>query len=224
MGNTAQILEFLSKLKQHNEREWMEEHRKEYHAARDLFLEMIAEQIQAIAQWEKGVASLSPKDCVFRINRDIRFSKDKRPYKENFGAFIAKGGRHTPSAGYYLHLEPGNTFVGGGIYMPPNDLLKKIRQEIDYNAAQLHAILNEPIFVKTFGEIQGERLKSAPKGYPKDHPEIHLLQLKSFVVTQSFADDVVASPEFQASVTQAFKVLQPFNAFLEMAVASDDSL
>lgn len=217
-----EILAFLTELKKNNAKEWMDANKPTYQKARKAFIEIVETQIKEIAKWEPGFEAVTAKECVFRINRDIRFSKDKRPYKEHLGAFIAQGGRKTEFAGYYVHFEPGNTFVGGGIYMPPSDILKKIRQEIDYNASELHTIIGEPTFKKVFGEIQGESLKTTPKGYPKDHPEIELLRLKSFTVTTQFTDKEVVKPSFHQEITKAFQIMRPFNQFLDMAVKHEE--
>lgn len=217
-----EILDFLNGLKKNNVKEWMDQNKPTYQKCRKAVIEIVDNQIKEIAKWEPGLENLTAKDCIFRINRDIRFSKDKRPYKEHFGAFIAQGGRHTEFAGYYIHIEPKNTFIGGGIYMPPSEILKKIRQEIDYNATELHEIIGNKTFKETYGEIQGERLKTAPKGYPKDHSEIDLLRLKSFVVTHSFTDKEVMRDDFEERVTEIFDVLRPFNQFLDMAVKHEE--
>ncbi len=217
-----EILHFLNGLKENNTREWMDEHKPTYQECRKAMIEIIENQIEAIAKWEPGLETLTAKECIFRINRDIRFSKNKQPYKQHFGAFIAQGGRHTEFAGYYVHIEPNNTFVGGGIYMPPSEILKKIRQEIDYNASDFHKITDDNKFKQFFGEVQGERLKTSPKGYPKDHPEIDLLRLKSFTATHHFKDEEVIKENFNQKITEVFEVLRPFNQFLDMAVKYEE--
>ncbi len=213
-----EILNFLSDLQQNNRKEWMDEHRPTYQAARKQFLWFVTEMIEKIAAFDPSITGLLAKDCTFRINRDIRFSKDKSPYKTNMGAFIAQGGKKTKGAGYYVHLQPGNCFLGGGIYMPQAEELAKIRQEIDYNAHHLIEILEKPEFKKTFGGLRGEQLKTAPKGYPKDHEHIELLRFKSFTVFTEFTDSKVTDADFTEWLANQFKIMQPLNIFLNTAI------
>lgn len=218
--NTSLILDFLSELDKNNNREWMTAHRDWYEEAREEFKALVAYLLKEMATFDEGLRLVTPKDSIFRINRDIRFSHDKRPYKNNFGAFMAEGGRKTHGAGYYLHLQPGNeSFVGGGIYMPPSPILAKIRQEIDYNASELNKIVEEPTFRSTFGAVKGEQLKTAPKGYPKDHPNIELLRLKSFVVTKSLSDEELKSVNIHDYLVDIFRVQQPFNEYLNVGIS-----
>ncbi|MBT30285.1 MAG: TIGR02453 family protein [Thalassobius sp.] len=213
------ILSFLSALQENNNKEWMDANKPEYQAARKTFMSFVTELIQKTAAFDPTITGLLAKDCVFRINRDIRFSNDKRPYKTNMGAFIASGGKKTKGAGYYIHLQPENCFIGGGIYMPAAPELAKIRQEIDYNAPSLIEILSEDKFKNTFGEMDGDKLKTAPKGYPKDHPHIELLRLKSFTVFTKVPESEVTQEAFLDNVAAKFKVMYPFNNFLNTAVA-----
>ncbi|UZR94939.1 DUF2461 domain-containing protein [Chondrinema litorale] len=213
------ILSFLSALQENNNKEWMDENRPEYQAARKIFISFVTELIQKTAAFDPTITGLLAKDCIFRINRDIRFSNDKRPYKTNMGAFIASGGKKTKGAGYYVHIQPGNCFIGGGIYMPAAPELAKIRQEIDYNAPSLIEVLSEEKFKNTFDEMDGDRLKTAPKGYPKDHPHIELLRLKSFTVFTKVPESEVTEDAFLNNVAAKFQVMYPFNNFLNTAVA-----
>ncbi|MGB3181559.1 MAG: DUF2461 domain-containing protein [Cyclobacteriaceae bacterium] len=218
--DTALILDFLSELEKNNNKEWMDENRPWYEEAREEFKKLIGFLLKEMSAFDEGLRLVTPKDSIFRINRDIRFSKDKSPYKNNFGAFMAEGGKKTEGAGYYLHLQPGNeSFVGGGIYMPPSPLLGRIRQEIDYNASELKKIVEEPDFRSTFGPVKGEKLKTAPKGYPKDHPNIELLRLKSFVVTKSLSDEELKSGNIHEFIARIFEVQKPFNDYLDVAIS-----
>ena len=180
--NLHNTLNFVSALDQNNNRDWMDANKKWYQEARNEFIALAEILIRESSAFEPALADLEPKKCIFRINRDIRFTNDKRPYKNNFGMAMADGGRNSGNPIYYFHVEPGNSFVAGGLYMPESDTLKKIRQEVDYNAADLKKIVEEPAFANAFGALQGEQLKTAPRGYPKDHPNIALLKLKSYVV------------------------------------------
>jgi len=213
------VLDFLNELQKNNRKEWMDENKPTYQAVRKNFSKFVTELIEKITVFDPSITGLLAKDCIFRINRDIRFSKDKSPYKTNMGAFIAQGGKKTKGAGYYVHLQPGNCFLGGGIYMPQAAELAKIRQEIDYNAHQLKEILDDKTFKSTFGELQGDQLKTAPKGYPKDHEHIDLLRFKSFTVFTKFADSEAKQHEFVDWLAGQFKIMQPLNIFLSTAVA-----
>ncbi len=217
--NLQQILVFLAALKENKNKAWMEAHQGDYHQARDTFVSIAGFLIKELAPLDKSIADLEPKRCVFRINRDIRFSKDKSPYKINMGAYLTKGGRNSGYAGYYLHLEPhGQSFVAGGIYQPTTDALKKIRQEIDYNGDGLESIVNTPHFKKLFGDLQGEKLKRPPKGYDLDHPQIEQLKMKSFLAMYYVKDHVVTQKDFLPRVLDAFQALTPLNQFLNTAI------
>lgn len=212
-----EILEFLRHLSQNNSREWMLENKATYDLCRNVFQKFVEELILVLGEVDPDMVGLTAKDCTFRINRDVRFSKDKRPYKENFSAYFCKGGKKSMGAGYYLHLQSGASFLGGGMYNPPSPQLAMIRQEIDYNATVLHGILREPKFKEEFGEISGDRLKTSPKGYPADHPDIELLKLKSFVVMKSLKDAEVCEKNFSHHVKEAFSLMKPFKDYLNLA-------
>lgn len=213
------VIDFLKDLSANNSKEWMDAHRNEYQEAKTTFIALVDRLLKRLAEHEPWAADLEGRKCVFRINRDIRFSADKSPYKINFGAAISEGGRHSENPSYYLHIQPGGHFAGGGIYMPPAEMLKKIRQEIDYNPEPLKAVAENSAFKAAFGAIQGESLKKAPKGYPVDHPNIDLLRLKSFVVLKSFSDTEVASENFENDVFNCFLTMKPFHDYLAVAVS-----
>lgn len=155
---------------------------------------------------------------MFRIYRDVRFSKDKRPYKTNFGAFMAEGGRKSSKAGYYVHVEPGGCFLGGGLYHPDASQLKKVRQQIDYNAEDLRRVISEPAFRKVYGNMQGSQLKTAPRDFPKNHPDIDLLRYKDFLGTHAFSTEVIENEDI-AYVVDKLKKLKPFNDYFNEALA-----
>jgi uncharacterized protein (TIGR02453 family) len=167
-----------------------------------------------------SLLGLNPKKLTFRIYRDVRFSRDKSPYKTNMGATFSGGGKLMQYPGYYLHIEPGNkSFVAGGLYVPTPDVLAKVRQEIDYSPKKLHAILNNVKFKKTFGAFDDfDKLKTAPKGYPKDHPQLELLKHKSFIVSHYFKDAEVMDKKFMKNVVDTYKTLKPLNDYLSMAI------
>lgn len=220
MFDTKLILDFLRELNAHNEKEWMEANRKYYQQAREEFKKLTGYVLDALKAFEPGLEGVTVNDCIFRINRDIRFSNDKTPYKPWMSAVMAEGGRHTTNAIYYLHLQPQNeSRVAGGIYQPAGEQLRKIRQEVDYNAPELKEIVSEANFRKHFGQIQGEKLSRAPKGYPADHPNIELLKLKSFLAMQSFTDEEVLQEDFAGRVIESFRLVQPFNDYLNVAIS-----
>lgn len=214
-------LNFLKTLQKNNNREWFQSNKKQYEEAKKEFDEFIQELINGITEFDPSLKLTTPKDSIFRINRDIRFSQDKSPYKTNFGAYMAEGGKKSGNASYYFHLEPGNnSFAAGGLYMPPNDHLMMIRQEIDYNQKEFHAILNEPQFIKFFEGITGEKLKRAPKGYKEDHPAIEFLKYKSYIVMHKLEDKTVEKKELKDKTLQVFEAIKPLNDFLRKATTT----
>ncbi|WP_420316716.1 DUF2461 domain-containing protein [Ekhidna sp.] len=212
-------LDFLSDLAKHNKKEWMDENKKRYLQAKEEVIELISEVIKKTAAFHPGVAEIDPKKTLFRINRDVRFSKNKDPYKTNFGASITSGGRKSGNPGFYLHIMPENNFAGGGLYQPPSDVLQKIRQEIDYNGKELRSIIEEKKFSDTYSEPYSEdKLKTAPKGYPKDHEHIDLLQLKHFIYMRKYSDKEVTSNDFTTRVVESYRTLNPYLQFLSRAL------
>ncbi len=210
---------FLKALKKNNNRDWFNEHKSEYENAKDNVLGFIQELVVAFSTFDSSLRGLEAKDCLFRIYRDTRFSKDKTPYKTNLGASINAGGKKSMGPGYYVHLEPGGSFIAGGIWMPPADEVKKIRQEIDYNGKDLKKILTKPSFKKAFGGLSREHaLKTAPKGYPKDHPDIELLKLNSFIVWKNVSDKDILEPKSIKSLTTLGKEMKPLMDFLKTAL------
>ena len=221
MSNISKkTLDFIKDLKKNNNREWFNENKARYTAAREEFVDFVTALIPQLAKFDPKVADQDPKKSVFRIYRDTRFSKDKTPYKTNLGGHVLPGGKSNvhSAAGYYIHLEPGNCFLAGGAYLPPGPWISAIRQEIDFNAKEFKKILNGKKFKEYFGEIEGDKLKTAPKGYPKDHPEIELLRYKSLLAVHRMSDKQVLAPDFLKHATGVFKVLYPFDAFLNRAM------
>ncbi|MFZ7105791.1 MAG: DUF2461 domain-containing protein [Bacteroidota bacterium] len=210
---------FLKALKKNNNRDWFNDHKSEYENAKDNVLGFIQELVVAFSTFDSSLRGLEAKDCLFRIYRDTRFSKDKTPYKTNLGASINAGGKKSMGPGYYVHLEPGGSFIAGGIWMPPADEVKKIRQEIDYNGKDLKKVLTKPSFKKAFGGLSREHaLKTAPKGYPKDHPDIELLKLNSFIVWKNVSDKDILGPKSIKSLTTLGKEMKPLMDFLKTAL------
>jgi uncharacterized protein (TIGR02453 family) len=217
----SHILKFLKDLAKHNDRDWFEKNKPRYLEAKADFDVFVASFLESLITFDTSLAALNPKKLSFRIYRDVRFSKDKRPYKNNFGAGFSANGKMAQEPGYYLQIQPGNnSFIAGGFYLPEADALAKIRQEIDYNPDVLKKILNDKKFKATFGDFdQSDKLKTAPKGYPKDHPHLEWLKLKSFVVIHRFTDKEVLDKKFLKNATGVCKTLMPLNSFLKEATA-----
>jgi uncharacterized protein (TIGR02453 family) len=215
MPNLDPILTFLSELSQNNNKAWFDSHRSDYDAARRTFEQFVDGLIDAF-RTSDDLQGLAAKNCMARINRDVRFSKDKSPYKTNFGAIIAPGGWKAMGNGYYLHLAPQDqSMVAGGWYDPTPEQLNRFRQAVDQDAAALKTILNAPAFVEAFQTIDGERLKTAPKGYDRAHPDIDLLQLKQITVIRRFSDQAVTGPAFTEQVISTCQAIRPFLNYLD---------
>ena len=214
IGKTT--LEFLNGLKYNNNREWFQNNQTVYKEAKANVESFVQELINEIVLFDPGIKGLEVKNCLFRINRDIRFSNEKSPYKTNFGAFIVKGGKKNGDkyAGYYFHLEPGSSMIAGGAYVPPSPWLNAIREKISDETDEFLKIINDKNFKKYFGTVEGERLKTAPKGYPADHPQIEYLKLKSLLAMNEVPDEKVLSPGYFEYVVGGFRAMKPLNDFL----------
>lgn len=208
------ILDFLTELKQNNNREWFDQHKKEYLDVKYKHEVILEKVIEEISHFDPVTGKPEPKDCVFRIYRDIRFSADKLPYKTHLGAFIARGGRKSVRPGYYLHLEPGNSMIGGGIYMPQPDVLKKIRNEIYFDSGTFRRILEEKSFSKLFGSLYEDKLLRNPKDFDADFVDIDLLRYKSYFVERYISDEQVLSDKFLPLVVDSCKAMIQFHLFL----------
>lgn len=214
---------FLSKLANHNNREWFADNKSSFEEAKEEFELLVADVIAEMGKWDKSMRTVLPKDCIYRIYRDVRFGKDKTPYKINFSALIGANGRKEKGAINYLHLQPNASFTACGAYMPQGEDLKAIRQEIDYNLKEFEAILTQKDFKNHFGELSDEWvLKTVPKGYANDNPAIEYLKLKSFVVTHNFSDDEILKETFTANAAASFKTGQTLNAFLNKAISVEN--
>jgi uncharacterized protein (TIGR02453 family) len=218
----ASTLQFLKALDKNNNKAWFDAHKKQYDAAKQDFAALTQKVITQFGKKEPVIALLQPKECLFRINRDVRFSKNKAPYKNNMGASIKAGGKKSLVAGYYIHLEPGGkSFVGGGLYMPDAAIVGKIRQEIDYNYAEFLKIVQNKKFVAQYGGLdfsEGLSLVREPKGYEKDNPAIQYLKLKSWIATCPLSDTALQDKNLAKQLTKAFEYLQPLISFLNEAL------
>ncbi len=210
---------FLKKLKSNNNKEWFDKNRESYTILREELILIIDAITKKLGKTDKTVESIDPRKSIFRINRDIRFSNNKSPYKTNMGAYINAGGKQAPTAGYYLHIEPGNCFLAGGMWHPEPDTLKKVRQEIDYNGKKLTKILDAKNFKTLFGTLSDEdKLVRVPKDYNIENPMAEFLKLKSFVVIHSFDDKLLSDKKFIDYCANVFKELYPLNSFLNTAL------
>ncbi len=215
-------LSFISDLKNNNHKEWFHANRNRYEEARAEFLSFVETLVNEIQAFDPSIGPIQPKSTVFRINRDIRFSNDKSPYKTNFGTFIVPGGKKSGNAGYYFHMEPGGSFAGGGVYRPMPHILKVIRDEVYENAEEFKGIIEEKEFYDYFGDLYDDRLKTAPKGFPKDFEQIDLLKYKSYTVVRNYDDKLVSGDSLVEETVKAFKMLYPFNKFINFALGSGD--
>lgn len=214
-----QTLKFLVSLKKNNNKEWFDKNRPTYETARKDFQTFVDTLIPELARFDKAVAGLEGKKCLFRINRDVRFSKNKSPYKTNFGAIINPGGKKSNLPGYYIHIEPGAAFIAGGVWMPEADKLNAIRQEIDYNLPEFQKIVNDKNFKKHFGKLsQEDKLVNPPKGYDKENPALELLKLKSFIAYKDLDSKVLTSKTFLKQCVETFKAMYTLNLFLRRAM------
>lgn len=212
-------LTFLKEIKINNHKQWLDVNRLKYENAKGDFTQLVTGIITGISSFDPAIGTLTAKDCTFRLNRDIRFSKDKSPYKTNFGAGFNAGGKKASNAGYYLHIEPGHSFIGGGFWMPAAADIAKIRQEIDYNFDEWNKIINNKKFKDNFitGLTMEGSLKRSPKGYEEDNPAIKYLRLKSFTISKAVTDAEIILPSFKKNITDTFKSMQPFLNFLNRA-------
>lgn len=218
--NFSVIQSFLTSIAKNNNREWFEKNKPKYLEAKVLFDDFVEAFHKELLKFDESLSGLNPRKLAFRIYRDVRFSKDKRPYKVNMGAGLSAHGKMEQEPGYYVHIEPGKSFIAGGFYMPNPENLAKIRQEIDYNAKAFLKILSDKKFKKYFSGLDDfDRLKTAPKGYPKDHPHIDLLKNKSFIVSHYFTDKQVRDKKFVKTAAEVAKALKPLNDFLLNAIS-----
>ncbi len=212
--NLKPSLAFLGELEHNNNKAWFDSHRDVYEEARQRFEEFVEALIDELGAFE-NLEGVSARECMFRINRDVRFSKDKSPYKTNLGAAIAPGGKKSTRLPYFIHIAPHDqSLLGGGVHMPTPEQLAKWRQAVDRDASRLRKIINHKDFIRNFGPLSGEHLTGAPKGYSLEHPEIKLLQLKQFGAMHSLTDQEVLAPGFVKEAVKGFKAVKPFLDYL----------
>ena len=210
---------FLKTLSKNNNREWFNENKPEYIKAQDNMIAFADALLDEMNRHDK-IETASGKKSLYRIYNDIRFSKDKTPYKKNFSGGFRRATKKR-RGGYYFHIEAGNSFVAGGFWGPNPDDLKRIRQDIDINYPDLKKILTNKNFVKTFGKLRGEQVLTAPRGYSKEHPGLELLRYKQFIVKHTFTDEEVLSPGFVQSANKTFKEMRPFLDYMTEVLTTD---
>lgn len=222
---TKESLQFLDDLKRNNNREWFQENKKRYEVFKKDYHQLVSDFLDAMKPLDASLEVLEIKDCTFRINRDIRFSKDKSPYKAHLGVWLSSGAKGANRSGYYVHIEKGASFIAGGFYSPDSDELKKVRKEIAFFYDDLQEILNDKNFKKEFGSLdvnENNSLKSMPRGYEKDHPAIEFLKLKSFTATQPYDISEVTQKDFVKKMSQKLIALKPLNHFINRALETEE--
>jgi uncharacterized protein (TIGR02453 family) len=213
---------FLNQLNENNNREWFHANKAIYNEAKKEFEEYIDLLIPKIKEIDNELDVTSAKDCTFRIFRDVRFSKNKLPYKVNFGAHVAKGGRKSKYAGFYVHIEPNNSFIGGGVYMPQSNVLKAIRTEIFENSEGFKQVIENGDFKKYFPKIYGDKLKTAPRGFPKDFEDIDLIRYKGYAVMHKVEDKKLISDSEHNYLLTVFNELYNLNKYLNKTIANTE--
>lgn len=213
MASMKDTYGFLTRLAKNNNREWFNEHKAEYVVLRKEWEADIARLISLMGEYDENMRGLQVKDSVYRIYRDVRFSTDKSPYKTYFSAVLGKKGRKCVQAGCYLHMEPGNSALHAGIWWPENDILSRLRSEIDANADEFKAILANPDFASNF-RFYGEKLKVLPRGYSKDNPNAEYIKMKEYLCIKKVEDNYFYCENWPEKVAEDFKKVQDFNRFL----------
>jgi len=217
----SSTIKFLKDLSKNNNKPWFDANRQHYENAKSDFAGFIQTIIDKHGKKDDSIAHLKAKDCMFRINRDVRFSKDKSPYKNNMGAYINKGGKKSLFGGYYFHCQPGQSFVGGGLWMPMPPELAKVRQEIDYNFDSFKKIIGSKKFKAVYSDLSRDAeyiLTRVPKGYEADNPAAEYLKLKSFVTMIPVKDAELNSKDLSKKVLTAFEALQPLLEFINQSI------
>lgn len=221
---TKQSLQFLKDLSNNNNRDWFQANQDRYEIYKEDYRNTVQDFIDNMSQLDEGLQHLEIKDCMFRINRDIRFTKDKAPYKNNMAIWMCEGKKNTNLAGYYVHIENGKSFIAGGVYWPDATDLKKIRREIDGFYDELEEIVANPEFKKVFGSMdrdENSTLKTSPKDFDKNHPAIEFLKLKCFTASAPLTDAEVISPDFAQKASQMLIVLKPLIDYLNRALTTE---
>lgn len=216
------IQDFLLLLKDNNNKEWFQANKNQYQEAKNIFINFIDTIIIELNKIDNSLVHIDAKDCIFRINRDIRFSKDKTPYKTNFGASISMRGKSGLHASYYIQMEGQKSFIGGGVYAPESKILKAIRTEIYENPQSFVDIINNNKFQDKFGNLYGEKLKTAPRGFPKDFEHIALLNHKHYAAIKNIPDEITFSNKFSSEILNTFRTLKPLINYINKIITNMD--
>jgi uncharacterized protein (TIGR02453 family) len=214
-------LQFFRELNENNSKEWFDQNRKSYEAARKNFIDFINPIIDGISKFDEAMANagLEAKKTMMRINRDVRFSKDKTPYNTHFFSSISKGGKSSPYAGYFVRISPNGSFYGAGIYRSDTATIDKVGQEIDYDQEEWTAIIENETIKNHFGELQSsEQLSRPPKGYAKDHPLIDWIKRKDHFVQKNVTDQEVLDIDFAKQIVKDLAVIKPMIVFINRAL------
>ena len=221
---SIESFQFLEDLKSNNNRDWFQNNKKRYEIFKKEYHQLIQDFLDLMKPNDATLSLLEVKNCAFRINRDIRFSRDKSPYKTHLGVWMNTNYGNSNGPGYYVHIEKGKSFIAGGLYSPEADELKKIRKEIAFFYDDLESIISDKSFQKVYGNLdrnETNSLKNAPKGYEKDHPAIEFLKLKSFVAVYKFDDSELQNKDFIEDASKKLLVLKPFLTFLNRGLETD---
>lgn len=216
---TKENFKFLSELKKNNNRDWFNAHKDIYLAQHQNIIDFADALLLELTKHD-NIETESGKKSLFRIYRDVRFSKDKSPYKTNWAGGFKRATAHL-RGGYYFHIQPGNVMIGGGFWAPNKDDLQRIREDIAMDDKPLRKVINSKSFKETFGTLDGEQLKSAPKGFDKEHPAIDLLRYKQFIISKKFTDKEALSSDFVYMVNDTFKKMRPFFNYMSESVTTD---
>lgn len=213
-------LDFISELAKNNNRDWFNAHKQAYLDALEIFRGFAGELLTGIVTFDPSLGNLVPGETIFRIYRDVRFSKDKLPYKTHFGCWMSKGGRKSTDAGYYFHLEPGKSFMAAGVWMPPREQLNLIRQEIQFNPETYLKLINDPKITERYERGGKEdKLKKGPAGFPKDSPYMEELKYKHFIWSRNYSDPDLRQPGFSGIVVEDYRGLFPLVRYLNHAMS-----
>lgn len=215
------ILSFLTDLSKNNNREWFDENRDRYLEVKELFEHFTDLLIHEVGQFDKAIHGLVPKDCTFRIFRDVRFAKDKRPYKTNFGSYIVQGGKKSGFSGYYFHLAPDECFVAGGTHTPTGENLRKIRLDIVSDPEFFKDIIHHKDFIENYGELKGEKVKTYPRGFDKNFAELELIKHKQYFAYKSIPQKMLLSNKLVPEIIQSFKAIKPLNDFINDIISNE---
>ena len=219
-----ETLQFLKEIKENNNKVWFDQNKEKYDNFRADYLKLADSLAQAMTEYDPSLAGLMPRDTTFRIYRDVRFSKNKTPYKTQIGIVLQAGGKKSPLGAYYFHIEPGKSHAGGGLWMPESNVLNNARKEIHYFYDEFSSIVEAPLFKKTFGSLvmDTQKLSRPPKGYAKEDPAIEYLKLKSLIASKPIPDSILSSDQLVPEIIQIFRKLQPFIQFLNRGILSDE--